>query len=107
MSGTVNRSKGLIQRVDQVVNVLDSDGKTNRIRQNSARSEFGFAELRVRRSGRMNRERLYIGDIGQIREDRQAVDEFLRLGRTALHAEGEDRAGIFGKVSFREFMICA
>ena len=50
------------------------------------------------RGGRVDYKALYIGDIGQQRENLQMIDELEGLLLAALDVEGEDRRAAVGEV---------
>ena len=68
----------MIQIVDDVVDMFRADAEADRALVNALILEFGGTQLTVCRAGRMNHERLHVGDVRQQREDLQMIDEGLR-----------------------------
>ena len=57
------------------------------------------------RRGRVDDQRLGVADIGQVRQEFDAVDELLTGCSTALDAESEDGTGAFRQVFACQFMV--
>ena len=74
---SVKGLEGLIEIVNDIIDVLRADGQANRRRRDARSGEFLLVHLGVRRRSRMDDERLDIRDIGQQAEDLEMVDELL------------------------------
>ena len=88
-----------------VVDVLGADGETNGVGLDTLIGELLLGELAVGRGSRMDDQALDIGDVGQQREDLQAVNEFVRFLHAALDLEGKDRTAAVGEVLFIQCMV--
>ena len=92
--------KRLLQVSNNIIDVLSTDGKADRVRINSLLHEFLLIQFRMRRTGRMDHQGLHICNICKKTEQLQSVDEILRLLRSALNAECE-----YGARSVREVFL--
>src|SRR5690606_37315895 len=92
------RPQCLVQVFDDVVHVLDADGQPDEIRGDARGPRLLFGQLLVRRAGRVNDQRLGVAQVGQQREQLDAVDEAAAGLVAAFDAEGEDGAGAFGQI---------
>ena len=88
----------LFQILDDIINVLGSNGKTDGIRLNALIQQLLFGALAVGCGCRMDNQRLYVCNICQQREDLQVVDEFLCLRSVALDLKGENGAAAVREV---------
>ena len=55
--------------------MLDADREADHVLRHAGGVQLTVVELRVRRRRRVDRERLGVADVGQVREQLQAVDE--------------------------------
>ena len=55
--------------------MLETDGQSDVVGRNSGRVLLRFGELLVRRRRGMDRERLRVADVREVREELEAVDE--------------------------------
>ena len=97
---SVKGLEGLIEIVNDIIDVLRADGQANRRRRDARSGEFLLVHLGVRRRSRMDDERLDIRDIGQQAEDLEMVDELLGRLSAALDLERED-----GDTAVREVLL--
>ena len=97
---SVKGLKGLIEIVNDIIDVLRADGQADRRRRDARSGEFLLVHLGVRRRSRMDDERLDIRDIGQQAEDLEMVDELLGRLSAALDLERED-----GDTAVREVLL--
>ena len=72
----VELGEGLLQIPNDVVGVLGADGQANGRRRDALVGKLGFGQLGVRGGCRVNGQALHVGDVGEQRENLQAVDEF-------------------------------
>src|SRR5215204_7653073 len=93
--------EGLVEIVDDVLNILDADGQPHNPRQDAGVDELLLGELRVRRRGGVDDERLRVADVGEVAREVYRLDELLADGATALHLEAEHRARPLGQVLLR------
>jgi len=84
------RLKCGVQGGNQIFRLLDSYGKTDRIRFDSLIEQFFFRELRMSRACRMDDQRFDIRHIGKQGKDRQMINEFLSGLGAAFDLKGED-----------------
>ena len=90
----------MFQIVNNIIDMLGTDGKTDGRLCDALFRQFLVVELRVCRTGRMDDQRFDIGHVGQKREYLQAVDEAERFFTSSLDFEGEDGTGSFREVRF-------
>ena len=84
--------EGLIEIGKDVVNVLDADRKPHIAVGDAGLRLLLWRKLRVRGAGRVDRERAYIADVGDVIEHLQAVDELASGIATALELEADQTA---------------
>ena len=75
VSFLLNCLKCLIQILDDIVDVLGTDGKTDGVWFDSLIQQFFLGALAVRGGCRMDYQRFYIGNVSQQGEQFQIVDE--------------------------------
>ena len=102
---SVQNLEGLVEIVNDIIDVLRADGQANRRRRDAGRSELLLVHLGVRRRSRMDDERLDVRDIGQQAEYLQVVDELLGRLSAALDLERENRDAAIREVLLVELMI--
>ena len=102
---SVKGLEGLIEIVNDIIDVLRADGQANRRRRDAGCSELLLVHLGVRRRSRMDDERLDVGNIGQQAEYLQVVDELLGRLSAALDLERENRDAAIREVLLVELMI--
>ena len=95
----------LIEVVDDVIDVLRTDGEADGRRRDAGGEKLFFAHLGVRRGCRMDDERFDVGDVREQGEDFEVVDELLcRLG-AALDFKREDRDAAIREIFFVKLVI--
>ena len=67
----------------------DADREAHEVGRDAARALVLLAELRVGGGGRMDGQALGVADVGEVREELQAVDELLPAVPAALDAEDD------------------
>src|SRR4051812_35238095 len=82
----------LVEVLDDVVDVLDPDREAHGVLGDAGQRELLVVELRVRRGGVVDRERLRVTDVRQVAEQAEALDEALARLEAALDAEGDEAA---------------
>ena len=90
VSFLLNCLKCLIQILDDIVDVLGTDGKTDGVWFDSLIQQFFLGALAVRGGCRMDYQRFYIGNVSQQGEQFQIVDEIFCFLCIAFDFEGED-----------------
>src|SRR5664279_2714707 len=81
-----------VQRFEQVVRMLETDGQANEIRRKTAVALLLLGELRVRGTGGMKNQALGVAHVRQVREELDVVDDLHRRRVAALDAEDDHAA---------------
>lgn len=100
-----HRFKALLQVVDDVVDMLGTDGKANRVGFDAGSKEFPFTHLGVRSGSRMNHQGFNIRHIRKEREQAQFLSKDFRFFRAAFQFKGEDGCPAPGEVPAVEVVI--
>ena len=90
--------QGVVQIIDDILNILDAHTESNEIRGDAGGLLFGLAELLVGRGGRVNHQALGVPDVGQMAEQLQIFDEFHGCNLPPPDTEAHQRTLSFGKV---------
>ena len=90
VSFLLNCLKCLIQILDDIVDVLGTDGKTDGVWFDSLIQQFFLGALAVCSGCRMDHQRFYISNVSQQGEQLQIVDEIFCFLCIAFDFEGED-----------------
>src|SRR5581483_4150489 len=105
LPSTCRFRQSLLQIGDDVLCRLDANRQADHVRTRAGRHALLVGELAMCRRSGMDDQALGIADVGDMREEIDAVDQ-LHAGRiAALEAEGEDRAGALGQVFPGELVI--
>jgi hypothetical protein len=88
----------LVDIGNDIVHVLDADGKANEVGRHSTGDLLLLAQLLVGRGSRMNDQRLGVTDIGQVGQQLDVVDKLLPRFDPSLDAESDDCSGTLGEV---------
>src|SRR5690606_29686726 len=95
----------LIEVGDNVRRILDTDGEAHHIGARAGRRLLRFVELAMGGGARMNDQAPGVADVGEVREELDAVNQLLAGFITALDAEGENGAGAAGEIFLRELVV--
>mmetsp|Transcript_25022 Transcript_25022/g.75241 ORF Transcript_25022/g.75241 Transcript_25022/m.75241 type:complete len:292 (-) Transcript_25022:1678-2553(-) len=84
----------LVEVNQDVVDVLDAHGEADELRRQTRLDLLLVGELRVRRGGRVDRERLRVADVGDVGEELERVDHLLARFAAALQADDDEGAAL-------------
>ena len=96
--------EGLVDVLEDVVDVLDADRQAHGVLRDAGRLELLGVQLRVRGRRVVDRERARIADVGEVREQAEALDERLARLEAALDAERDEAAVAAGEDSARDLV---
>ena len=94
---SVKGLKGLIEIVNDIIDVLRADGQANRVLRNALIRQLCVRQLGMRRRRRVNDKALHVRDVRQQRENFQAVDKLVRFLLLPLMLKVKMDAPPFGK----------
>jgi len=97
--------KSLFQVRNNIVDMLGSDGKTDRVRLDPLIEQFLRTKLGVCRAGRMDDQGFHIRHIGKQRENLEFVDEGFCSVRITFDFKGENRTGSVGVILLIQYMV--
>ena len=97
--------KCFIKILNDVPDILCSDGKTDRGGRDVLLGELLGRELGVRGGSRVHDERLDVGHVGEQREHLQMIDELPCSLLATLNLKGKDRGTATGEVLLIELVI--
>ena len=86
------RSKRLLEVGNDIINVLGTDRDADEVLRNTTANLFLIRELLVGRGPRVDSQRLGVSDIGQVRDQLEAIDDLASCLSIALDAKGEHAA---------------
>ena len=95
----------LVEIVDDIVDMLRTDGQANCRRRDAGSGKLLLVHLGMRRRSRVNDKGFDIGHICQQAEDLEVVDELLGSLSAALDLERENRDAAVREVLLVELMI--
>src|SRR5262249_19388715 len=90
--------QGAIEVANDVVHGFEADRYADHVGSRARRLALLGGELAMRRRRRMQDERTRVADIGEMRPELAALDDFDAGLVAAFDAEGEDRAGPAGEI---------
>src|SRR6476620_976993 len=99
--------KALLEIPDQILDGLDADREANRARADASGTQLLFAELAMRRAGRVNDQALRVADVREVRPQRHAADEVLPRRTPTAAIEREHRACALRQVLLDERAVLA
>ena len=97
VSFLLNCLKCLIQILDDIVDVLGTDGKTDGVWFDSLIQQFFLGALAVCSGCRMDHQRFYVGNVSQQGEQLQIVDEIFAFCASPLISKVKMEPPPFGK----------
>jgi len=95
----------LIEVGEDVVDVFDADAEANHFRGHAGFLLLGRAHLPMRGGGGMASERFGVAEIDEAFEELEGVVEFFGSFKSALDAEGENRAGATVEIFLGELVV--
>ena len=93
-----HRLKRRRKRRDQILRLLDPDGKPDGVGPDALIQQLLGGKLGVGGGGRVDDKGFYIRHVGQKRENFQAVNKFVGFRLTAIDLKGEDGRATVGEI---------
>ena len=100
-----NCCKSSFQICKDIIDVLCTDGQTDRVRLNALICQLFLGQLRMCRSCRMDNQTLYVCNICEQGKDLQVVDKFMCFCLSALDFKGENRSAAMREIFLIQDMI--
>src|SRR6266702_4635103 len=88
----------LVDIINDVFNILDADGKADKVGSDSGRSLLLHGQLLVSGGRWVNHQGFGIADVGKVGEEFHVVDEPLARFQPSLDPEADDRPGAVRKI---------